>query len=210
MPTIENFQLLIAHLQDVVYSVDVETKRFSYISPAFERLFGYTAADIQQMGDRVEFLKTVIQGGKFIEQDRILEELKTGKRVERFRHVAWWRCKDDTLKCIEDHWVAVWEEGRLIATDGVLRDITEQKRLETEQARLIAELQQALAKIKTLRGLLPICASCKKIRDDAGYWRQVEDFLAANADITVTHGLCPDCRDKYFPPDAAAAAHKRD
>ncbi|MCX7006092.1 MAG: PAS domain S-box protein [Kiritimatiellaeota bacterium] len=205
MPTIENFQLLIAHLQDVVYSVDVETKRFSYISPAFERLFGYTAGDIQQMGDRPEFLKTVIQGGKFIEQDRILEELKTGKRVERFRHVAWWRCKDDTLKCIEDHWVAVFENGRLVATDGVLRDITEQKRLEDEQARLIGELQAALAKIKTLRGLIPICAACKKIRDDDGYWQKVEEYIGAHTDASFTHGLCPDCRSKYFPDESLAA-----
>ena len=60
MPSIENFQLLIAHLQDVVYSVDVDTKKFSYISPAFERLFGYTMDDIQQMGGRREFLQAVI------------------------------------------------------------------------------------------------------------------------------------------------------
>ena len=205
MPTIENFQLLIAHLQDVVYSVDVETKKFSFISPAFERLFGYTADDIHRMGGRPDFLKAVIQGGKFIEQDRILEELKTGKRVERFRHVAWWRCKDDTLKCIEDHWVAVFENGRLVATDGVLRDITEQKRLEIEQARLISELQAALAKIKTLRSLIPICASCKKVRDDAGFWKQVEDYLGEHADITFTHGLCPDCRGKFFPAGGSEA-----
>ncbi len=201
MPSIENFQLLIAHLQDVVYSVDVETKKFSYISPAFERLFGYTADDIHAMGGRPEFLQAVIQGGKFIEQDKILEELKQGKLVERFRHVAWWRCKDGTLKCIEDHWVAVHENGQLIATDGVLRDITEQKRLEEEQARLIAELQAALAKIKTLRGLIPICASCKKIRDDGGYWQQVEAYLSTHADLAFTHGLCPECRPRYFPAD---------
>jgi len=199
MPTIENFQLLIAHLQDVVYSVDVETKKFSYISPAFEKLFGYTADDIQKMGGRPDFLKAVIQGGKFLEQDRLLEDLKTGKRVERFRHVAWWRCKDGTLKCIEDHWVAVHEHGRLITTDGVLRDITEQKRLEDEQIRLIGELQTALAKIKTLHGLIPICASCKKIRDDAGYWQQVEKYISAHSDASFTHGICPDCRGKYLP-----------
>ncbi len=205
MPTIENFQLLIAHLQDVVYSVDVGTKKFSYISPAFERLFGYTADDIHQMGGRPDFLKTVIQGGKFIEQDKILEELKQGKRVERFRHIAWWRCKDGSLKCIEDHWVAVHEDNQLIATDGVLRDITEQKHLEEEQTRLIGELQAALGKIKTLRGLIPICAACKKIRDDAGYWQQVESYLGKHADMEFTHGLCPDCRPRYFPADLAPA-----
>ena len=57
----------------------------------------------------------------------------------------------------------------------------------------IEELQKALTKIKTLKGLLPICLSCKKIRDDAGYWHQVEAYIHDHAEVEFTHGLCPDC-----------------
>ncbi len=62
-----------------------------------------------------------------------------------------------------------------------------------------AELEAALAKVKLLSGLLPICAGCKKIRDDRGYWGQVESYLEKHSEATFTHGLCPDCTKKYFP-----------
>jgi len=55
------------------------------------------------------------------------------------------------------------------------------------------ELEEALAKIKTLRGLIPICASCKKIRSDTGYWQQLEEYLAEHSEADFTHGLCPEC-----------------
>jgi len=64
---------------------------------------------------------------------------------------------------------------------------------EKERTDLIAELQQALAQIKTLSGLLPICSSCKKIRDDQGYWEKVELYITKNTEATFTHGYCPDC-----------------
>jgi CheY-like chemotaxis protein len=68
-----------------------------------------------------------------------------------------------------------------------------------ERERLISELREALAHIKTLSGLLPICAGCKKIRDDKGYWSQVESYIACRSEATFTHSLCPDCLEKYFP-----------
>ncbi len=67
-----------------------------------------------------------------------------------------------------------------------------------EKERLIKELQDALANIKTLRGLLPICSSCKKIRDDQGYWNQIELYLLKHAEVDFSHGLCPECKDRYF------------
>lgn len=63
----------------------------------------------------------------------------------------------------------------------------------------VRELQDALGQIKTLRGILPICASCKKIRDDAGYWKQVEAYVSAHSEATFSHGFCPQCLDRYFP-----------
>lgn len=78
----------------------------------------------------------------------------------------------------------------------VHRHLKHQQRAEQEQARLIGELQQALAEVRTLSGLLPICAWCKKIRDDAGYWRQIEGYLSAHTDATFSHGICPDCKQK--------------
>jgi AmiR/NasT family two-component response regulator len=61
-----------------------------------------------------------------------------------------------------------------------------------------ADLEKALSHIKTLTGLLPICASCKKIRDDSGYWHQVEAYVQDHSDAEFSHGLCPDCVENYY------------
>jgi YesN/AraC family two-component response regulator len=70
---------------------------------------------------------------------------------------------------------------------------------DAEQKRLIKELQQALASIKTLSGLIPICASCKKIRDDQGYWKQLEAYISEHSGAEFSHGICPDCAIKIYP-----------
>jgi hypothetical protein len=61
--------------------------------------------------------------------------------------------------------------------------------------------------VKSLSGLLPICAGCKKIRDDKGYWSQVESYVQAHSEAKFTHGLCPDCIKKYYPELEEASLH---
>jgi PleD family two-component response regulator len=68
-----------------------------------------------------------------------------------------------------------------------------------EKEKLIVELQEALAKVKTLSGLLPICSSCKKIRDDKGYWNQIETYIRERSEADFTHGICPKCAKMLYP-----------
>ncbi len=82
---------------------------------------------------------------------------------------------------------------------GFIRDITERKRVESERERLIGELKEALAHVKTLTGLVPICANCKKIRDDKNYWHAVEIYIEKHSNATFTHGMCPACIKIFFP-----------
>ncbi len=93
-----------------------------------------------------------------------------------------------------------WPDDRgrpeYIVASGI--DITALKKVEAERERLIDQLQEALAKVKTLKGLLPICASCKKIRDDQGYWRMVEDYIHSHSDAEFSHSLCPECAKKLY------------
>jgi len=77
--------------------------------------------------------------------------------------------------------------------------IQERRKAARERERLIAELQEALAKVKTLRGLVPICSNCKKIRDDQGFWQQVEAYVRDHSEAQFTHGICPDCLSKLYP-----------
>ncbi|MBC7252131.1 MAG: PAS domain S-box protein, partial [Anaerolineae bacterium] len=79
------------------------------------------------------------------------------------------------------------------------RDVSKRKAAEEEREKLIGELQAALDQVRTLSGLLPICSSCKKIRDDAGYWHQVEEYIRDHSEVEFTHSLCPDCARKLFP-----------
>ncbi len=70
-------------------------------------------------------------------------------------------------------------------------------KLEQENAKLLSELQDMLAHVRTLRGLLPICAWCKKIRDDAGYWQEVETYIHKHSSAEFSHGICPGCQEKF-------------
>jgi PAS domain S-box-containing protein len=109
----EKFERIIATMQDVVYSVDAETREFSYLSPAFERLLGYSLEDIREMGGRQAFLAQVITGGMFTQQENTFEQLLSQK-TDVPSWEEWWRCKDGTLICLEDRSVPIYEEGRLI------------------------------------------------------------------------------------------------
>lgn len=84
------------------------------------------------------------------------------------------------------------------SNQSLCREIEARAKSEKERERLIVQLQNALMDIKTLSGLLPICAHCKNIRDDKGYWTRLEAYLDAHADVTLTHGICPDCMKKYY------------
>jgi len=90
--------------------------------------------------------------------------------------------------------------NRLLAGKNALlaQEIEERTELEQEREGLIMQLQEALAQVKTLSGFLPICASCKKIRDDSGYWKQIESYLSTHADVTFSHGICPDCAQELY------------
>ena len=79
------------------------------------------------------------------------------------------------------------------------RDITKRKHAEEEREKLILELQDALADVKMLSGLVPICANCKKIRDDQGYWTQIESYIQDRSNAKFSHSICPDCAAKLYP-----------
>jgi PAS domain S-box-containing protein len=91
------------------------------------------------------------------------------------------------------------DNGDAVRLIGTVQDITERKRSEELREKLIADLQKAANEIKTLSGLIPICASCKKIRDDKGYWEQIETYIMEHSDAEFSHGLCPECSKKLYP-----------
>jgi PAS domain S-box-containing protein len=101
---------------------------------------------------------------------------------------------DGTAINVEGHVNCEMVEGKPYYTRAIFRDVTRRKQAEQEQERLIKDLQESLERVKTLHGLLPICAWCKKIRDDAGYWNSVEEYVEAHSHAEFTHGICPECQ----------------
>ena len=87
--------------------------------------------------------------------------------------------------------------ARVQAVERIKRAEDALREKEKEQQKLISKLQEALAEIKTLKGFIPICASCKKIRDDEGYWDQLEAYISKHTDAVFSHGLCPECAEKF-------------
>jgi len=111
-----------------------------------------------------------------------------------FRH----RLDDGTTREVEVFSGPITVQGRPLLCS-IVHDISERRTAEREMEKLIEELQQALSEVKTLRGFIPICSSCKKIRDDSGYWNQIEIYISQRSEAEFSHSMCPDCIKEYYP-----------
>lgn len=115
--------------------------------------------------------------------------------------------REEMELALDDKWFYVTvdpqvdETGTLQGIVHIVRDITDRKQMESEKEKLITELRSTLLKVNTLSGLLPICASCKKIRDDKGYWSQIEAYIKDHSEADFTHSICPECAKKLYSED---------
>lgn len=85
------------------------------------------------------------------------------------------------------------------ANDELAKEIAERKAAGEQRDAVLKDLQHALTSVRQLSGILPICSSCKKIRDDSGYWRQVEAYIREHSEAEFSHSLCPECLEKLYP-----------
>ena len=184
---------LMDHVPDSVYFKDRDS-RIIRISSAQARLFG--VSDAAEAVGRTDFDYFTEEHARqaYDDEQRIL---RTGRPLTKEERETW-AGRPDT-------WVSTTkvplrdDTGQVVGTFGISRDITERKRAEEERERLIRGLQDALAKVKTLSGLLPICASCKKIRDDSGYWSQLDRYVSEHSEAVFSHDICPECMRKLYP-----------
>jgi PAS domain S-box-containing protein len=165
------------------------------------RLYGYTAAEA--IGQPVLL---IVPPSHQQEAAQLWQKLRHAQAVEPVETMR--RRKDGALVNVCVTKSAIRDsEGRLLGASSIAYDITERKRIEAERTDLIAHLNETLSKVKTLSGLLPICASCKKIRDDHGYWQKLETFVREHSGAEFSHSICPDCMKQLYPqfaPDSAA------
>lgn len=180
---------------DAIFVLDGEG-RVSYLNRAAEEMYGYPR---QEALGRI-FHELFVAEEARVHYERLLPEFRgTGKCpvMGAIRQFAA-RRRDGTMFPAELSVVPVRIRGEWHAV-GTMRDIGERRRAEEERERLIAELTDALDNIKALSGIVPVCSSCKKLRDDKGYWSRVEEFLSQHAEVQVSQGICPDCARRLYP-----------
>jgi PAS domain S-box-containing protein len=154
---------------------------FLYVSPSCERITGYSVTEF--LGNP-RILEDIVHWEDLSAWEQYMGSLGSGAQPEmiEFRILT---------KQGDERWIQglcsriIDEEGRNLGVRGSNRDITSLKRTESE--------------VKRLRGILPICASCKKVRDDKGYWFQVEEYIRDHSEAEFSHSLCPECARKVWP-----------
>ncbi len=178
-------------VRDCVSITDLEDN-IIFVNDAFVQTYGYSREEL--LGQPVSIVRSPTTSPETTSQ--ILATTLGG---------GWYGEIINRRKHGSDFPIELWtsvvkdESGRAIANVGVARDITDRRIAEQERDSLINELKTSLENVRTLGGLVPICSHCKKIRDDKGYWNQLEKYIVEHTDAKLTHGLCPDCAKLYFP-----------
>jgi PAS domain S-box-containing protein len=177
-------------ITDAVY-VSTPDGDIVFVNDAFCRVYGYDAREA--LWENVSVLKSAGPEDAQVPW--------TGEAVHRR--------KDGSTFPADYRRTVLTDDGRPTFAVHVVRDITDKKKAEEDKERLIADLKEALSQVKKLSGLLPICASCKQIRDDKGGWKQIESYIADHSEANFTHGVCPDCTRKLYPEFADDLAKGR-
>lgn len=126
----------------------------------------------------------------------MLARVKNGEHLQPVETV--WTTKDHRVRRVSLTISPIVDErGMTVSASTIAQDITQQKEAEDERSRLLTELQDALANVKRLEGLLSVCASCKKIRDGQGQWVPIEIYISEHSEAVFSHGYCPVCAQSF-------------
>ena len=163
-----------------------------FANPSFCKMFNYTSTNI--IGKNAAELFSTEEVRQFSDVISIIDISRDD--TEEFVVES----KDGTIFTVEVSASNVTSvSGEIVGRMASFVNITKRKEVEADREKLIQKLQDALDKIKVLRGIIPICASCKKIRDDTGYWNQLESYIKEHSEADFSHGICPDCSKKLYP-----------
>lgn len=169
--------------------------RIIFFNREAEKIFGYPAGEV--MGQSLELLLPERFRHRHLAQRKGFLEEPSDRPMGHDRNV-FGKHRDGSEVPLEVG-LSYIHAGSTVLVSAVVVDISRRKRVEEEREVLIAELQAALEQVKQLSGLLPICASCKKIKDDNGSWNQIELYIRDHSEAEFSHGLCPDCAKKLYP-----------
>ena len=199
----EKHRVIADNLIDAIWTLDVETLKFEYITPSIERISGYTADEYMNFTIQERLTPESFQKVAEILAEEI-PRFEQGVKAIRTLEVELIH-KNGNIYWAEIRTKFIKEAGKPLKIIGATREITEQKKAEQQQNELIQNLGEALAEkerllkeVKTLRGLLPICSGCKRIRDERGKWWPLDAYVKARTEAELTHTICSDCKDVFY------------
>ncbi len=184
-------------ITDYIFTVRIENgqPRDTVHGSACEAVTGYSADEFHK--DPYLWIRMVPEEDRNIIRDQIARILSKQKPDPIEHRIV---RKDAVVRWVRNTAVPNFDrDGNLISYDGLIRDITDIKEAEFKREELVRDLQSALSKVKQLSGLLPICAACKKIRNDQGYWQQIEAYIHEHSDAEFSHSICPECFKRLYP-----------
>jgi PAS domain S-box-containing protein len=186
-----------ASLGEGVIVMDAEG-RLTFMNPEAERLLGWKREELAGKDLHATIHHQRPDGTPYpLDECASSVVLQTGVRQMVARD-AYLR-KDGSFLPISYVTAPVREGDTVVAAVIAFQDITMRQMIEEERERLIGELKEALDNVKKLEGMLPICASCKRIRDGSGAWHEIEEYIHEHSEAEFSHGLCPDCAHKIYP-----------
>ena len=188
----QSYRVLVEEINDIIYTVD-RAKVVMFISPVIEPLSGYAPSEIVGRS----FLDFVHEEDVPRVDAQFQENISGRQDLVQFRFRV--LTKPGEVRWARTYSRPMLRNNRVVGLQGVMTDVTQWVALEEEQARLIREQQEALDQVRVLRGLLPICSGCKKIRDDEGRWEQLEAYIQRHSEARFSHDLCPDCARDLYP-----------
>ena len=196
------YRRLAENVADVIWTIDPATWRYTYLSPSITRLRGLTVDEA--MSEPLERSLTPESLARVLERNASIGRpggVGPPDGAQSITDVYDQPCADGSIKHVEVTVTAVvGDDGRIASLLGVSRDVTERVDAERALAQTVTDLTNALASVRTLSGLLPICMYCKKIRNDAGYWDRIEMYISEHSQAEFSHGMCPDCFARYVEP----------
>ncbi len=194
----QEIESIVKTVPDIIYRVDPHG-RLNFVSDSVKR-YGYQpeeliGTNVMKMVWPEDRAKTIHRIKERRTQDRSTKSFETRLITKNQSPVSF---EVFIISAEGLYSPATSGRGSFLGTQGIARDITTRKQIEEEREKLISRLQEALDNIKTLKGLLPICAGCKKIRDDKGYWNQIESYIRDHSDAEFSHSICPECAEKMY------------
>jgi len=186
----ERYRRLFETAQDGILLLDAESGAITDVNPFLAKMLGYAPEELigKRLWEVSVFTDRAASKSAFNELQQ--------KGYIRYENLPL-ETKSGQIREVEFVSNIYLVSGKKVIQCNI-RDITDRKWLEEDREKLLNKLQMALAHIKELNGMLPICSNCKKIRNDEGYWEVVEAYITEHTEATFTHGICPDCAKKLY------------